>query len=261
MNHYLLLMGPALGFILGMFFAWFLTYSRLKQVEREALEEKNLLSEQVEQGKEAEIEGRCALEERIKRIEELEKKLEELKGFEQEVATLREQNQNLLEQCSEKKSAAADLENDLKEARQDIKEALHRAETMHEKLKELAVVRERTRKLEEENSKLLKENEQLRNMEVQLRQINEIKEMYSRTVEENQSFKNQDMVRHFMEIKDGLQQSIKAYNRMLKLVDNPMLDDETTIEIEAAEGDLTEEQMLDHVAPDTDELEKLDGVN
>jgi hypothetical protein len=80
-------------------------------------------------------------------------------------------------------------------------------------------------------------------------------------VEENQSFRNENLARHFIEIKDGLQQSIKAYNRMLKLVDNPMLDDSKTIELEAPKSELSEEEILDETETDTSEIEKLDGVN
>jgi hypothetical protein len=132
---------------------------------------------------------------------------------------------------------------------------------MNDRVKEAAVLRERAKKLEEENCNLLKENEQLRNIENQLRQINEIKEMYSRTIEENQTFRNQDMVRHFMEIKDGLQQSIKAYNRMLEMVDNPMLDDNRIIEVAAEKPALSAEELLDSIENDTDELEKIDGAD
>lgn len=313
MNQYLLLLGPALGFALGVFFTWFLTYAKLRQAEKNAAEEKLLLEEKLNEGKaaieelakvknkyeeshtsnlglkkqieektarlNAEAEKRSALEERTKKIEILEKVISDLKAFEHEALSLREKSHNMETSLAEKKELLSRQQSELDTGKQELKIAQEKIEAMVERLKELAVVRERARKLEDENSNLLKENEQLRNMEAQLRQINEIKEMYSRTIEENQAFKNQDMVRHFMEIKDGLQQSIKAYNRMLEMVDNPMLDDNKMIEIEAKrsprvknatqaeshnagdESDFCEEEQLEKIETDTEDLEKVDGMN
>jgi chromosome segregation ATPase len=295
MNQYFLLLGPALGFILGAFFTWFLVYAKIKQVERAAEDEKKMFEERIEQSKSAELElsgiksrleetksqierlqaqleeksvrleqeadQRAALEERVTKIPVLEKTIEELKIFEQEVAAYKEKNQSLELHASEKRKMLEKAELDLDEGRKELKNAVKRIEDMQERLKELAIVRERARKLEEENANLLKENEQLRNIEAQLRQIDDIKEMYGHMVEENQSFRNENLARHFIEIKDGLQQSIKAYNRMLKLVDNPMLDDSKTIELEAPKSELSEEEILDETETDTSEIEKLDGVN
>jgi hypothetical protein len=84
--------------------------------------------------------------------------------------------------------------------------------------------------------------------------------MYSRTIEENQSFRNQDIARHFVQIKQGLQQSIKAYNRMLHLVNNPLLEDDSIIEIENDSPIQSEEEMLASLETDTTELDKIDGV-
>lgn len=294
MNQYLLLLGPALGFILGVFFTWFLTYSRMRQVEKNAVDEKKQLESKLEQAKEneselamaknsleetrarfsaaqEEIEAgrqelsrekdlRLTLEERVKKIELLEKVISELKKFEHEVVTLREKNQNLETILSEKKKAGEELQTRIDSLQKELKEAQDKSESLHDRLKDLAVLRERSKKLEEENCNLLKENEQLRNIETQLRQIAEIKELYSRTVEENQSFRNQDIARHFVQIKQGLQQSIKAFNHMLNLVNNPLLEDTNIIEIDNESPVKSEEEMLNEIEADTGELEKLDGV-
>ncbi|GAB4267619.1 MAG: hypothetical protein Kow0029_02230 [Candidatus Rifleibacteriota bacterium] len=313
MNQYLLLLGPAMGFALGVFFTWFLTYARMRQVEKTAAEERKQLESRLEQGKEnekelarlsskledsqnliaglkkqideksslliAEREKNSALEERIRKIEILEKVVNELKGFENEVVALREKNQNYETNLSEKKEQIQQLQKEVETLKAEVHTFQKKAEAQAERLRELAVIKERARKLEEENSNLLKENEQLRNIEAQLRQINEIKEMYGRTLEENQALKNADMVRHFVEIRDGLRQSIKAYNRMLEIVNNPLLDDNRIIEIEPdvgnelkdtgpsrlseenADENLSAEELLDKIPAETKDLEKEDDVN
>lgn len=306
MNQYLLLLGPALGFALGVFFTWFLTYARMRQVEKSADAEKLLLEDKLKEGETAEknlatakgkleadqatITGlkrqleerterfseetkKCmTLEEKVKKIGLLEKVISDLKVFEHEVSSLRDKVQSQEIALAEKKDFNQRLQLDLDAAKTELKASLEKIESTHEQIKEIAIIRERAKNLEQEN-------EQLRNIEAQLRQINEIKEMYSRTVEENQTFKNQDMVRHFMEIKSGLQQSIKAYNHMLEMVNNPMLDDNRIIEIgrenDTVSGDfqkpdkmsgttneiMTEEESLDQIETETEELEKVDGVN
>ncbi len=293
MNQYLLLLGPALGFVLGVFFTWFLTYSRMRQVEKNAADEKKQLETSLDQAKQnetelalarssleqaqsqacslkeeiekrsqdlkRETELRLTLEERVKKIEILEKVINDLKKFEHDVVALREKNQAFELAISEKKVALKEAQNEIETLRNDLKIAQEKADAQIERLKDLAVVRERAKKLEEENCNLLKENEQLRNIEAHLRQITEIKELYSRTVEENQSFRNQDIARHFIQIKQGLQQSIKAYNRMLHLVNNPLLEDSSIIEIDNESPIFSEEEMLESVETDTADLEKIDG--
>lgn len=294
MNQYLLLLGPTLGFVLGVFFTWFLMYSRMRQVEKNADAEKKQLEARLEKSAEnenqlavarnrveeaqssiemlkrqieekvvslnQEVEKRLVLEEKNKKIEILEKLIEDLKKFEHEAIQLREKNQSLEALVSERNDSLKDLQQRLEAAEQSLKSSLEKNDEVNERVKELAVFRERSRKLEDENCNLLKENEQLRNIESQLRQISEIKEMYSRTVEENQSFRNQDIARHFVQIKQGLQQSIKAYNRMLHLVNNPLLEDDSIIEIENDSPGQSEEEMLAGLEADTAELEKMDGV-
>jgi chromosome segregation ATPase len=294
MNQYLLLLGPTLGFVLGVFFTWFLMYSRMRQVEKNADAEKKQLESRLEKSGEnesqlavarnrleeaqssieslkkqveekilslnQEIEKRLVLEEKNKKIEILEKLIEDLKKFEHEAIKFREKNQNLEDLVSERNESLKDLQQRLDLAEQNLKNALEKNDEVNERIKELAVFRERSRKLEDENCNLLKENEQLRNIESQLRQISEIKEMYSRTIEENQSFRNQDIARHFVQIKQGLQQSIKAYNRMLHLVNNPLLEDDSIIEIENDSPIQSEEEMLASLETDTTELDKIDGV-
>lgn len=293
MNQYLLLLGPALGFVLGVFFTWFLTYSRMRQVEKNAADEKKQLETSLDQAKQnetelalarssleqaqsqacslkeeiekrsqdlkRETELRLTLEERVKKIEILEKVINDLKKFEHDVVALREKNQAFELAISEKKAALKEAQNEIETLRNDLKISQEKADAQIERLKDLAVVRERAKKLEEENCNLLKENEQLRNIEAHLRQITEIKELYSRTVEENQSFRNQDIARHFIQIKQGLQQSIKAYNRMLHLVNNPLLEDSSIIEIDNESPVFSEEEMLESVETDTADLEKIDG--
>lgn len=293
MNQYLLLLGPALGFVLGVFFTWFLTYSRMRQVEKNAADEKKQLETSLDQAKQnetelalarssleqaqsqacslkediekrsqdlkRETELRLTLEERVKKIEILEKVINDLKKFEHDVVALREKNQAFELAISEKKVALKEAQNEIETLRNDLKIAQEKADAQIERLKDLAVVRERAKKLEEENCNLLKENEQLRNIEAHLRQITEIKELYSRTVEENQSFRNQDIARHFIQIKQGLQQSIKAYNRMLHLVNNPLLEDSSIIEIDNESPIFSEEEMLESVETETADLEKIDG--
>lgn len=294
MNQYLLLLGPTLGFVLGVFFTWFLMYSRMRQVEKNADAEKKQLEARLDKSVEnenqlavarnrveeaqssiemlkkqieekvvslnQEVEKRLVLEEKNKKIEILEKLIEDLKKFEHEAIQLREKNQSLEALVVERNDSLKDLQQRLDAAEQSLKSSLEKNDEVNERVKELAVFRERSRKLEDENCNLLKENEQLRNIESQLRQISEIKEMYSRTVEENQSFRNQDIARHFVQIKQGLQQSIKAYNRMLHLVNNPLLEDDSIIEIENDSPGQSEEEMLAGLEADTDELEKMDGV-
>ena len=298
MNQYLLLLGPALGFVFGAFFTWFLIYSRMRQIEKNAAVEKkelqdqlNMHIEQVKNGEKemvrlksrledvetssslskkqleealntgkSELEKRLTLEERVKKIEILEKVVSDLKQFENEAVSLREKNQNYESAMQEKKEAQAKQAEEIHALKKEILEAKRKNEETTDRLKDLAVLRERARKLEEENCNLLKENEQLRNIETQLRQINEIKELYARTVEENQSFRNQDLARHFLQIKQGLQQSVKAYNRMLHLVNNPILDDDRIIEIDTDLPEMSEEQMLDHLDADHGQLENFDGA-
>lgn len=294
MNQYLLLLGPAVGFILGVFFVWFLSYARMRQVERQAAEEKMQLENKLEEARKAEMEVgklktrldenqsavallqkqsderarllgqekelRLTLEERVKKIEILEKVVAELKHFEQEAVGLREKCQSQEISLKEKKEGLLELQNEIERLKDELKAAVEKHQSLNDSLKDLAVLRERTRKFEEENCNLLKENEQLRNIEAQLRQIAEIKEMYSRTVEENQTFRNQDIARQFLEIKHGLQQSIKAYNRMLNLVNNPLLEDDRLIEIENETREESEEELLEKVENDTEELKKVDGA-
>lgn len=294
MNQYLLLLGPAVGFILGVFFVWFLSYARMRQVERQAAEEKMQLENKLEEARKAEMEVgklktrldesqsavallqkqsderarllgqekelRLTLEERVKKIEILEKVVAELKHFEQEAVSLREKCQSQEISLKEKKEGLLELQNEIERLKDELKAAVEKQQGLNDSLKDLAVLKERTRKFEEENCNLLKENEQLRNIEAQLRQIAEIKEMYSRTVEENQTFRNQDIARQFLEIKHGLQQSIKAYNRMLNLVNNPLLEDDRLIEIENETREESEEELLEKVENDTEELKKVDGA-
>lgn len=294
MNQYLLLLGPTVGFILGVFFVWFLSYARMRQVERQAAEEKMQLENKLEEARKAEMEVgklktrldenqsavallqkqsderarllgqekelRLTLEERVKKIEILEKVVAELKHFEQEAVSLREKCQSQEISLKEKKEGLLELQNEIERLKDELKAAVEKQQGLNDSLKDLAVLKERTRKFEEENCNLLKENEQLRNIEAQLRQIAEIKEMYSRTVEENQTFRNQDIARQFLEIKHGLQQSIKAYNRMLNLVNNPLLEDDRLIEIENETREESEEELLEKVENDTEELKKVDGA-
>ncbi|MEW6710170.1 MAG: hypothetical protein AB1403_10145 [Candidatus Riflebacteria bacterium] len=294
MNQYLLLLGPALGFILGVFFTWFLSYSRMRQVEKSAADEKKELENRLEQSRQNENElvkirsrleesqvnndllrrqheeqlvkfrneneQRLTLEERVKKIEVLEKVINDLKRFENESVALREKNHAFETTLSEKNDRIQELQNEAGSLKNEIRAAGEKIENLNDRLKELAVVKERARKLEEENCNLLKENEQLRSIDAQLRQMSDIREMYQRTIEENQSFRNQNIARHFIQIKQGLQQSIKAYNRMLHLIDNPLLEDGRIIEISAEGPELSEEETLNNIELDASELEKIDGV-
>ncbi|MFZ5950053.1 MAG: hypothetical protein ACOYXC_05085 [Candidatus Rifleibacteriota bacterium] len=294
MNQYLLLLGPALGFILGVFFTWFLTYARMRQVEKNATDEKKELENRLEQSRQNENElarvrsrleesqnnvdllrrqheeqlvkfrneneQRLTLEERVKKIEVLEKVINDLKRFENESVALREKNHSFESTLSEKNDRIQELLVEAGNLKNEIRAAGEKMENLNDRLKELAVVKERARKLEEENCNLLKENEQLRSIDAQLRQMSDIREMYQRTIEENQSFRNQNIARHFIQIKQGLQQSIKAYNRMLHLIDNPLLDDGRIIEIAAEGPELSEEETLNNIEVDASELEKIDGV-
>lgn len=49
MNQYFLLLGPASGFVLGVFFTWFLTYARMRQIEQNASTEKEKMQQELEQ--------------------------------------------------------------------------------------------------------------------------------------------------------------------------------------------------------------------
>ncbi len=311
MSQYYLLLGPTLGFVLGIFMAWFLSYSKIKQLELDSQKEIKGLKEELKelseveenyqrsttrledshatierlQGQLAEIgtelkaqmEQRSALEERIKRIEILEKHIAELKIVEKEKNQLKEKISALESVSSEFKSNHEDLKSEKKELLKEVDGLRKQILELQSSEKNSAVIKERAERLQHENSNLLKENEQLRYMQDQLGHLDEIKQLYSKTVEENNVLKNQDIARHFIEIKDGLEQSIRAYNRMLNMVDKQSLPDNSIIEIEASEKHSTgekevenqssdsenqrsEEEVLSELETDTEDLKNLDGV-
>ena len=249
MNHYYLLFGPAMGFVLGVFFAWFLMYSKMRLVEKTAADEKAELKNEIAATEEVRselAEYKARLDDSRARIDGLQLKLD----HEQDMLKNETQQRIGFEQ---KAKHVAELE---------AKVAM-----LTDQVKELAVLRERSQKLERENSNLLQEAEQLRHFEAQLSQISEIKEIYNRTLEENQNLRNQDIARHLMAMKDGLQQSIKAFNRVMRMADNPLLTD--TIEIQPAKKAEKKEdpdetsgelEQLDAINDDTTELDKFEGV-
>lgn len=298
MNQYYLLLGPAAGFVLGVFFTWFLLYSRLKMQElnaarqledfkektaefdsvKQTLAEKTARLDEIHQTIEnmkkqmaqeneklaTEIRLKSALEEQTKKIPILEKHIAELREEEKQAAVLR---QKLQEQENHLSSTRRQYDNEVEEntqLREELKAAASRYDNLSEKLRDLAVLRERTQKLEAENMNLLRENEQLRSMDSQLKQISEIKDIYHRTMEENQALKNQDMARHLQAIKDGLQQSIKAFNTVMRISNNPLLTDlveAEAVKIESHSDSIDEETMLNEMDEDTSDLEKLEGNN
>lgn len=298
MNQYYLLLGPAAGFVLGVFFTWFLLYSRLKMQElnaarqledfkektaefdsvKQTLAEKTARLDEIHQTIEnmkkqmtqenekfaTEIRLKSALEEQTKKIPILEKHIAELREEEKQAAVLR---QKLQEQENHLSSTRRQYDNEVEEntqLREELKAAVSRYDNLSEKLRDLAVLRERTQKLEAENMNLLRENEQLRSMDSQLKQISEIKDIYHRTMEENQALKNQDMARHLQAIKDGLQQSIKAFNTVMRISNNPLLTDlveAEAVKIESHSDSIDEEMMLNEIDEDTSDLEKLEGNN
>lgn len=302
MNHYYLLLGPAMGFALGIFFAWFLMYSRMRLQESNASRDRAELEKKLEvlsnvnielkevsirldesranverlqqqlavesENCNQEMKKRSALEEQVKKIAHLEKHIAELREEEKQAAVLRQKLQDL-ETTSI--SIRRQFDNELNEnsqLREELKSAANRYDNLSEKLRDFAVLRERSQKLEAENTNLLKENEQLRNMESQLKQLNEIKEMYSRSIEENQTFRNQDLARHLVAVKDGLQQSIKAFNSAMRLANNPLLTGLVEIEpVSKISGqadtrpDKVEEETLDEIEEETTEINQLEGVN
>ncbi len=249
MNHYYLLFGPAMGFILGVFFAWFLMYSRIRLVEKVAAEEK------------AELKKEIADAETLRnQLSESKARLDENRAATDRLQMKLEHDQELLKNETQQRIS-------FEEKAKHTTELEEKVAKLTDQVRELAVLRERTQKLEKENSNLLQEAEQLRHFETQLSQISEIKEIYNRTLEENQNLRNQDIARHLMAMKDGLQQSIKAFNSVMRMADNPLLTD--TIEIqsaktdekgEASEESLSELEQLDAINEDTTELDKLEGV-
>jgi len=297
MNQYYLLLGPAAGFVLGVFFTWFLLYSRLRLQElnaarqqadfkekiaefdsvRQSLAEKTARLDEIQHSIEnmkqqmaqendklsTEIRLKSALEEQTKKIPILEKHITELREEEKQAAVLRQRLQELENQIN---STRRQYENEIEEnsqLREELKAAATRYDNLSEKLRDIAVLRERTQKLESENINLLRENEQLRNMDSQLKQISEIKEIYNRTMEENQALKNQDMARHLQAIKDGLQQSIKAFNTVMRISNNPLLTDlveAEAVKIEDHSNSLDEEVALNNVDENTSDLEDLDKL-
>ena len=271
MNPYLSTMGPAIGFVLGIFFTWFLMYSKVKTVERNSEIENNKKIAEIDALKTAKEElnsAKARAEERILALEPLVKQVAELKQYEAEVISLREKLQSSQQHSTElSKQLEADKER-ISELQIAQKSANEKIEKLEEQIREFSATKERMRSLEQENASLLKENEQLQNIEAHLKQIDEIKDMYGRSLEENQILRDEQMVRHFTDIKDGLRQSIQAYNRMLGMIDNPLLADSRIIEIEmdksekvkpAASPERTVEEDLDNLETETDDLKKIDG--
>lgn len=298
MNPYYLLLGPTAGFVLGAFFTWFLLYSKLRLQEinsskqisaleekfssfdsvKQELAEKNVRLDEMQQNLEnmksqlrqesekfsAEIRQKSALEEQAKKIPILEKHIAELREEEKEAAVLRQKLQNLENLIS---STRKQYDNEVEEnshLREELKAAATRYDNLSEKLREIAVLRERTQKLEAENINLLHENEQLRGMETQLKQITEIKDIYHRTMEENQALRNQNMARHLQAIKDGLQQSIKAFNTVMRISNNPLLTDlveAEAVKVETSSESVDEESGLDKIIEETSDLDKIEGAN
>lgn len=302
MNHqYLLLLGPALGFVLGVLFTWFITYSKTKFVEKKAadtekgllekiagleaiadkfktveqrLQSSNELADKLEkQLQEAttelkhEVEERATLEEKVKKIEILEKNIEDLKKSERESIKFQEKLSSAEATLAETRKSLAEKQEEISEFKVRIDNLSEELSESKDKNAEFSVLAEKVKSLEEVKKQLLVENEQLRAMKDQLSQLDEIKQMYGKSLEENHILRNQDLAKHFVEIKDGLEQSIKAYNKMLNLVDDPALTDNKVIEIEAkkttAEDDsklgISEEEILDKFENDTDDLTKIDG--
>jgi chromosome segregation ATPase len=300
MNHYYLLFGPAVGFFMGAFFAWFLMYSRLRMTETAAGKEKSALEEQLASFKSVsedlearnsllaesrnrieklerqldqesektarEIKAKNLLEEQLKKIPVMEKHINELREEEKQAAVLR---QKIADQENSMLSLRRQFDNEQHEnnqLREELKSAAARYENLSEKLRDLALLQEKVIRLEKDRTALAKENERLQDMQMQLKQLGEIKEMYNRTVEENQSFRNQDMARHLVAVKAGLQQSIKAFNNAMRIANNPLLTGLVEVDNNSAERMQThvlkngnEEILIDHTG-DSSELKDKEGI-
>lgn len=271
MNPYISTMGPAIGFVLGIFFTWFLMYSKIKTVERNSEIESKKQAEEIDSLKTVKEElssANARVEERKKALEALEKQVAGLKQYETEAISLREKVQSVQQQVADLNRQLENERKNCSELQNELKSKNEKIDQLNEKVGSFSATKERMRSLEQENASLLKENEQLHNIENHLKQIDEIKEMYSQSLEEGEILRDEQMVRHFTDIKDGLRQSIQAYNRMLGMIDNPLLADSRIIEIDLdntarvkpANGlDKTVEEDLDELENDTEDLKKLDG--
>ena len=252
MNPYISHMVPVIGFVLGVFFTWFLMYSKSSSLEKTFDVEKKKLIDEIEELKNsckqlADFKQKASESER--RIKEHEVTIEDLRKQIHSEIENRSQLQHELKQLEPLQATVSELQN---------------------QTKELPLVKERLESEKQKNEQLKSENQKLCEIQTKLSQIDEIKQMYSESIQENQAFRSEELAKHFIDIKDGLKQSIHAYNRMLNLVDNPLLSDSRIIEIDApkieaetetANHKKTVEEDLDKMDNDTDDLKKLDGEN
>lgn len=240
------------------------TKKQLAEKDTELVETKKLLEE-----KQALVE---TLKEDNSRLSAWEKVSDDLNsevdGLKNDCNKLQAQKDELVSQLENQKNENIQLSRELARASQKI-------DGLSEKTSQNKVFEERARNLEQKNLELQKEIERLQDIQEQLEQLKEIKQMYKQSINDNQDLKNEHLARHFVDIKAGLQQSIRAYNSVLTMVDSPALADSKIIEIghdttqdalqnqtdqeKTEDKDELDENQLDSFEPDTNDIEKLDG--
>ena len=249
------LIGIGIGFLVGMLIAWLLTRSRAaKRVDALKLEadkerrkllsdidEKSSQNQSLEDevrslkhsvvGKEAALDicdkEKSSLQQMLDReaasLKDFQHKNDDLSEKLRDAGVIKERLASREQQLTEEKQRLARSSEELDRLKKQIVDEVGRRASAEERLARLVTLEEQIDRLDGERSKLLIENSELKKTRERLDKLEQIKDLYEKTLEENNFLKQQSMLRHFLEIKKGLDKTVQAFNKTCTIFDRKVL--------------------------------------
>ena len=164
-----------------------------------------------EQGRRAQFEA--AVADRDGRIDVLERRIRELEERLAEIPSLQERLKSREDQLADVRQAQARATGEGEKLKSDLMAEIARRSAAEERLNRLVLLETQLKDLDARNTVLLRENAELTKTRERLDKLEELKDVYARTLEENLFLKQQNMARSFLEIRKGLEKALQAYNK------------------------------------------------
>ena len=166
---------------------------------------------------------RVGFEERLNEMNVLRQQVKSLEDRNAEIVRLHERIAAREQQIDELRGQLAARQQEMEQVQRDIKAEVSQRAIAEEKLARLTTLEQRISDLDSQKDRLVKENAELKKTSARLDKLEEIKGLYERTLEENHLLKQQNLARNFIEIKQGLDRTIQAYNKTFAMFDKRAL--------------------------------------
>lgn len=151
------------------------------------------------------------------REQQLEKQLEDVLDL------MRNKEQEFEKQLKDTQRKAKELSNEADQLKTTLMDEAARRGAAEEKVSRLLTLERQISDLSHQKSSLMLENAELKKTQSRLDKLEEIQDLYEKTLEENNFLKQQSLLKHFIEIKKCLDKTVHAYNKTCGAFDRKVL--------------------------------------